>query len=176
MKAKFYYMLLILTYAALFVALVSSCSILKENQKNVEKTEEHHYHDSTFVIERETIREVYTNPDSTTAEFDLKELIEMGYAKSTDRYFTTEIRYRDNNLQVTTSIDSLLSVIRELETEVGNFTSTKDNYVDSKTKNKEKTVQSSPWQWLFVILVLLSIGLFLFLAGRFVFKKLKAGS
>lgn len=122
-----------------------SCQKIKEWSKKRTRIVEHHYHDSTFNIQKETITERWLPADTTSAHFDLEALLRSGYGKSTDRYFTTEIRYIDNGLTVTTTIDSLMERIRSLERSQGTIQVNTDKKEDVTDKTKEVTVTSYWW-------------------------------
>ena len=155
-------------YVVMIVMLSSSCAKFKQIQKDKYASVEHHYHDSTSYYEKETIKEVYLDPDSTQAFFDLERFLEDGYAKSTDRYFTTEIRYVDNGIAVTTSVDSLMQVIREIQREQLRVTSKKEDEVNT-TSSEKKVTTVNIWP-----LVIGLIGLvILFFVLRFLYKKFK---
>lgn len=145
------------------ILLSASCASVRERQKlkYQSKVVENHYRDSVHTFERETIREQLIKSDSTLARFNLDSLIKAGTLRSSDRYFTTEIRYQDNNLIVTTTIDSLMSRIRMLER---SFSSThvSDQRIEdvSKVLSERKSTSFSGWIFvgiglIFVILVYL---------------------
>lgn len=120
-----------------WVLALTSCSIIKNKQKEKYKSEVHHYHDSTFTIEKLTTSEIKTVGDSTKGTFDLEALLKSGYGKSTDRYFTTEVRLKDGSLEVLTKFDSLVQIITQMERTIGSFQTT----IDYK-ENKKGTITS----------------------------------
>lgn len=133
MKSKLLFLVLAFT--------LGSCSIIKNKRLNREKSEVHHYHDSTHTIERLTTHEVKTLGDTTQANFLLEALLKSGYGKSVDRHFTTEVHYKDGNLQVITTMDSLIQRITNLERLTMNTTEKEDKTVDSKVKTKDVEVK-----------------------------------
>jgi len=151
------------------ILLFCSCSIFKTKNQNKVKAEVHHYHDSTYYHEKETIREVKVAGDTTNASFNLEELLKNGYGKSTDRHFTTEIRYVDGNLNVTTTMDSLIKRISELEKSFSKVNTNETTIIDSKTK--DKTVEVKEY-WTIAILSLLAI-IILLIAGFIIYKYFK---
>ena len=150
------------------ILLFCSCSIFKHKNKNQVKSEVHHYHDSTYYHEKETIREVKVAGDTTNATFNLEELLKNGYGKSTDRHFTTEIRYVDGNLNVTTTMDSLIQRISELEKSFSKVNSNDATIIDSKTKDKVVEVKNY-WP---IIITLLAI-IILLIAGFIIYQYFK---
>lgn len=138
------------------ILLFCSCSIFKTKNQNKVKAEIHHYHDSTYYHEKETIREVKIAGDTTKATFNLEELLKNGYGKSTDRHFTTEIRYVDGNLNVTTTMDSLIKRISELEKSFSKVNTNEATIIDSKTKDKTVEVKN---YWPLVVAIIGSLAL-----------------
>jgi len=127
--------ILVLVYGA------ASCSIIKNKRNDRVKSEIHHYHDSTYFLEKQTVREIQTPGDSTKASFWLEQLLKSGYGKSTDRHFTTEVRYIDGSLEVTTSFDSILARQTETERTLSQVQNNLDQLIDSKTKSKDVEVK-----------------------------------
>lgn len=150
---------------------MSSCSLVKRIQSNRTKQEIHHYHDSTHVIEKLTTKEITTLGDSTTANFLLQKLIESGYGKQVDGNFTTEVKISDGVLSVTTTLDSLVQRITELERTKTQTQSDKIVFVESKQKNK--TVEVKNYTMLIVSLFLLLILVILGVSALIYFKVLK---
>lgn len=152
----------------LLIYVLASCSIFKTKNQNKVKAEIHHYHDSTYYHEKETIREVKVAGDTTNASFNLEELLKNGYGKSTDRHFTTEIRYVDGNLNVTTTMDSLIQRISELEKSFSKVNSNESTIIDSKTKDKTVEVKN----YYPIVITLLAI-IILLIAGFIIYKYFK---
>lgn len=148
---------------------ITSCSIIKQKRFNKEKSEVHHYHDSTFTIEKLTTKEIRTVGDSTKSYFDLEALLTSGYLKAKDGNFNTEIRYKDGTLEVTTIMDSILQRITELERTKGTVTTNKTVEIDSKTKTKDVEVRNYGPLIIGISLVLL---LFIVLLAAIIYWKI----
>lgn len=146
---------------AVLVSMMCSCSIFKRTAK-VEQ-HHHHYRDSTHTIEKLTVREIRTKGDSTRAFFNLDSLIRSGVLRSQDRFFTTEIRYLNGNLQVNTTIDSLTKIITDLERSVSKTEAIAMSAISNKTKTTEKKDYTGVVIALILFLVLLIIGVGLLL-------------
>lgn len=163
---KAFSILMIAVWLVVFIFFGTSCDVLKNRTSKTEIVKEHHYHDSTFMIENMTIREISAKPDSTKAYFDLQALLKSGYGKSTDRYFTTEVVYKDNGILVTTSIDSLISIVKELQRQTVKSTVQQqlDKNIESteETKTKESKVQSIIISVIVLILLLLCLVAFVY--------------
>lgn len=144
----------------------ASCSVIKNIRRDKTKSEIHHYHDSTYFLEKQTIREIQTPGDSTKASFWLEQLLKSGYGKSTDRHFTTEVRYIDGNLEVTTSFDSILSRQTDTERTLSQVKNDVAALVDSKTKTK--TIEVKNYTGL-IIGLFLSLALFVLIIGAILY-------
>lgn len=146
--------------------LVCSCDVYKHRNETEKIVKEHHYHDSTYVLETLTIKEITAKPDSTKAYFDLRKLLETGYGKSTDRYFTTEIRYKDSGLVVTTTIDSLISIVKELQRQTANLSVRSQSEISEQSvvleTTKEIKNKIGQFIWSIIILILLIFALYLY--------------
>lgn len=135
--------------------ILSSCAVFKQKNKEVEHRTEHHYHDSTHTIERETITERLIPGDSTKAYFELEKLLKEGSLKSVDRHFTTEIRYKDNGLMVTTYMDSLMERIRALERITEKKASTAEITIDAEKKSSNKEVKNRGITYIIIAVILI---------------------
>lgn len=153
----------------LFLAFTAgSCSLVKKVKREKVDREIHHYHDSTHFLETQTIREIHTASDSTKAYFWLEELIKKGYLKSVDRNFTTEIRYKDGGLEVSTYMDSLLQRITEIERELSN-TKSQQTVVEHKDETIKDTEKKNKFPW--IISAFLAGVLLIVVFGVYVYVK-----
>lgn len=126
---------------------------------STEVTEKHYYHDTTLVSRTETIKPVFIPADSTNAVFELKRLIEAGELSHTDRQFTTRIIYRDGNLNVSTTVDSLMLLLREIQEEQLRI---KVSGSETKTKVVDEKKPQRYWPWLLVAFVVSVLFFFAF--------------
>lgn len=143
------------------VALLTSCSIFKERKKVSEH--HHHYRDSTHTIEKLTIREVKMKGDSTKAFFNLDSLIKSGTLRSQDRFFTTEIRYMNGNLLVSTTIDSLTKIITDMERSMSRTEAIAMSAMNSDSRITEKKDYTVWIVGMILFMLLLIIGVILFI-------------
>lgn len=160
-------LLMMVVWILVFVFMATSCKTIKNWKKERVVVKEHHHYDTTHVIENLSIREVTAKPDSTNAWFGLRELIENGAMTSTDRYFTTKIIYQDSGLSVTTTIDSLITLVKELQrqtvTNTVQLQVEKDNELKSNTKSKESFILPSWGWWLIAVLLIVVVVLYFYL-------------
>lgn len=134
--------------ASLFLVLLSSCKVWKKLTK--ESTESHYYHDSTVVHTKESFTPVFIPGDSTKSTFNLEELLRSGQLKSTDRHFTTEIRYLDGNLHVNTTMDSLMLLLRKHEQMIQSMKTQQTHKKDVVVQEHKKS--SMNWFWVALVL------------------------
>jgi tetrahydromethanopterin S-methyltransferase subunit B len=154
----------LINYLSIMVlaVILSSCSIFKERKKVSEQ--HHHYNDSVHTVEKITIREEKVKGDSTKALFNLDSLLKSGVLRSQDRFFTTEIRYMNGNLQVSTTIDSLTKIITDMERSMSRTEAIAMSAInsESRTKTKKDFTMLIVGVILFTLLMIVAVILFLY--------------
>lgn len=115
--------------------LVTSCQIWKHKTSNDVQKEVHTHTDSIYKYYNEKETQTYIKPEKAMFSFLLDSLLKAGVIENKQGVIETKIIYKNNELQVTTSIDSLMKVIKEIQRG-------QQDFISNQSKKTKKHVQA----------------------------------
>lgn len=149
-------------YSALILGcliLLNSCNVTKRSMREIR--ENNYYRDSTIVHEKLTIQPVFVPADTTYASALLKDLLEKGKVRTTDRHYTTTIEYRDSTIFVETTSDSVLLLLNQYEKTLLQVRSQLNQKTEITETEKKKTFSMPAVGMLILLLVIICVVLWL---------------